>query len=179
MAKDEEQILEQPTDDEQREYLSALGNDYTVVEIGGTGKKYKIRWMRNIQLEKISKILLKKGKEDKESREEDVLAEVTSDAKLACKIAAVYTLNTWWKLLMLYWIRWRWFYYIKEYSYMQLRGILSEGKKKIPQMQYYAVTTLLIGARATLMTMREKEVEAFLRAQDTEQRLQQQKKSNG
>ena len=62
---------------------------------------------------------------------------------------------------------------------MQLRGILSEGKKKIPQMQYYAVTTLLIGARATLMTMRAKEVEAFLRAQDTEQRLQQQKKSNG
>ena len=62
---------------------------------------------------------------------------------------------------------------------MQLRDIIMEGKKKIPQMQYYAVTTLLIGAKATLMTMRAKEVEAFLHAQDTEQRLRQQKSGNG
>ena len=62
---------------------------------------------------------------------------------------------------------------------MQLSNILVEGKKKIPQMQFYAATTLLIGARATLMTMRAKEVEAFLREQDTAQRSQQQKSGNG
>ena len=179
MAKDEEQILEQPTEGEQREYLSATNNDCTVVGIGGTKKKYKIYWLKNIQLEKMSRILLKKGKEDKEEEKEDALAEVTSDAKLACKIAAVYTLNVWWKLILLYWIRWRWFYYVKEYSCMQLSNILVEGKKKIPQMQFYAATTLLIGARATLMTMRAKEVEAFLHEQDTAQRSQQQKSGNG
>lgn len=178
MAKDEEQILQQPTEDEQKEYLSALGNDYTEVGIINSKKKYKIYWLKNSQLEKMSRVLLKKGKKDDKS-EEDALSEITSDAKLACKIAAIYTLNRGWKLFFLYWFRWRWFYYIREWGFIQLRDIIMEGKKKIPQMQFYAVTTLLIGAKGTLMTMRAKEVEAFLHAQDTEQRSQQQKSGNG
>ena len=178
MAKDEEQILEQPTDDEQREYLSALGNDYTLVSIVGSDKKYKIYWLRNIQLEKMSRVLLKKGKEDKKN-EEDAYSEIVNDSKLACKIAAIYTLNRGWKLKALYWFRWRWFYYVREYGFIHLRDIIMEGKKKIPQMQFYAVTTLLIGAKGTLMTMRAKEVEAFLLAQDSAQRSQQQKSGNG
>ena len=46
MAKDEEQILQQPTEDEQKEYLSALGNDYTEVGIINSKKKSKIYWLR-------------------------------------------------------------------------------------------------------------------------------------
>ena len=178
MAKDEEQILSQPTEDEQREYLSAMNNDATEVSIVGSDKKYKVHWLKNSQIEKLSRLMLKKGKTDKQV-DDDVLSEVVTDSKLACKTAAIYTLNCGWKLFFLYWFRWRWFYYVREYSFIQLRDIIMEGKKKIPQMQYYAVTTLLIGAKATLMTMRAKEVEAFLHAQDTEQRLRQQKSGNG
>ncbi len=178
MAKDEEQILSQPTEDEQREYLSAMNNDATEVSIVGSDKKYKVHWLKNSQIEKLSRLMLKKGKTDKKV-DDDVLSEVVTDSKLACKTSAIYTLNRGWKLFFLYWFRWRWFYYVREYSFIQLRDIIMEGKKKIPQMQYYAVTTLLIGAKATLMTMRAKEVEAFLHAQDTEQRSQQQKSGNG
>lgn len=170
--------MEQPNEEEQKEYLSLTNNDYTLVSVIGSKKKYKIRWMRNIQLEKMSRILLKKGKEDKQG-EEDILSEFVTDTKLACKMASIYTLNNGFLLHLLYWFRWRWFYYIKEYSFIQLRDILIEGKKKIPQTQFYVVTTLLIGAKATLMTMRAKEVEAFLQEQDTAQRSQQQKSGNG
>lgn len=176
MVTDKEQILQQPTDDEQREQLSLVNNDYTSVKV--RGKEYKIRWLKNCQFEKMSMILLdKKDKDDKLS--DDVLDAMVHDAKNACKIAAVYTLNNFFLLKLLYWFRWRWFYYILEYSFMELNELLAEGKKKIPQIQFYAVTTLLIGARATLMTMRAKEVEAFLQEQDTELRLRQQKNGNG
>ena len=178
MAKDEEQILSQPTEDEQREYLSAMNNDATEVSIVGSDKKYKVHWLKNAQIEKLSRIMLKKSKTDKKA-DDDILSEVVIDSMLSCQSAAIYPRRRWWKLLCLYWFRWRWFYYVREYSFIQLRDIIMEGKKKIPQMQYYAVTTLLIGAKATLMTMRAKEVEAFLHAQDTEQRSQQQKSGNG
>ena len=178
MVTDKEQILEQPTDDEQREQLSLINNDYAEVTV--RNRKFKIRWLKGCQLEKMSRILLdKKGKDNKEETDGDILDVMIHDGKNACRIAAVYTLNNFFAMKLLYWLVWRWFYYIKQYSYMELNELLSVGKKKIPQIQFYAVTTLLIGAKATLMTMRAKEVEVFLQEQDTEQRLRNQKNGRG
>lgn len=54
---------------------------------------------------------------------------ISSDAKLSCKAAAIYTLNGLFKLHLCYWFRWRWFYYIRQYDDIQLQPILAEGKK--------------------------------------------------
>ena len=170
MKKDEEHILEQPTDDEQREYLSLMDNDATVVKV--RNRKFKIRWLHGVQMEKVSRILLSKKDVD-EPADNDPLDAICEDSRLACKIAAVYVLNNWLKLKLFYWFLWRWFYFVKNYSFTELQPLLLLGKKKIPQMQFYQATTLLIGAKATLMTMRAKEVEAFLHAQDMAQRSEQ------
>ena len=59
MAKDEEQILSQPTEDEQREYLSAMNNDATEVPIVGSDKKYKVHTFRSAMHNKM-KLMRKK-----------------------------------------------------------------------------------------------------------------------
>ena len=99
--------IKQPTEEQQREYISARDNDATVVRIEGTNKKHKIRWLRNGQMVKLSRLLLHKADTDdqdpKDGDKSDILREVLSDNKLACKAAAIFILNSWVKLKLCYW----------------------------------------------------------------------------
>lgn len=166
MAKKEPKVT-QPTEEQQREYLSLRDNNPTIVGIYGTKKKYKIRWLRNCQLEKLSRLLIHKKPTDNEDDSTlDVLEEIVEDARLACKTAAIYLLDGWIKLKF-YGILWRWFYYVKEYSTMQLMEILETGKKKIPLTQFFLLTMSLTEAKGTLMMMTMKEAEHILQEQST------------
>lgn len=173
-----EQVLEQPSADMQQLYLSLINNDADEVEVFRTKKKYKIRWIKNGQLEKLSRLLLKAGKKGK-STGIDALDEILQDVKLACKAAAIYTLNGYWSIKFLYWFRWRWFYYIRQYDNIQLYKILETGKKKVPQMQFFYTITSLTGARTSLMMMREKEAEAILQGLSMAQRSQTESNASG
>ena len=167
MAK-KEPIIGQPTEEQQRTYLSLRDNDPTIVGIYGTKKKYKIRWLRNGQLDKLSRLLIHKKESDNDDEKKvDLLDEVTQDAKLACKASAIYILDGWLKLKLFYWIVWRWFYYVREYREIQLAEILETGKKKIPLVQFYYITTSLTEARGTLMMMTTKEAERTLQEHAT------------
>lgn len=182
MEKDEEQKLEQPSLDIQKLYLSLISNDAEEVGVLRTKKKYKIRWLKNGQLEKLSRLLLHKKDVDKESETTtgiDALDEFLEDAKLACKAAAIIILDGYWKLKFRYWFLWRWFYYIRQYDNIQLDPILQMGKKKVPHIQFYRTIMSLTEAKDTLMRMRAKEVETILREQSTEQPSQTGSNDNG
>lgn len=161
--ENKEPRITQPTGREQREYASARDDDYTTVAIPGTRKKYRIWWLKNGQLVKLSRLLIKKhdddGTDDKDDG--DLLAEVIEDGKLACKAAAVIVLHGYWRVRLKYWFLWRWFYYIRQYDCSQLQGIIDEGKKKVPWIQFYAATMSLTEARGTLMNMTMREAEAI------------------
>ena len=116
-------------------------------------------WARH----KITKIILKEGDE----------------YAVACKCVAAARLNGYFAIKLLWWMLWRWYYLVRRYTDSELVEAVALIKKKVAPGSYLLVTTLLIGAKATLMTMIAKEVEAFLHAQDTEQRSQQQKSGNG
>ncbi len=159
-----EQKIEQPTIDAQQIYLSLISNDAEEVQILRTKKKYKVRWLKNGQLEKLSRLLLHKKTIDKEQATgNDALDEILEDSKLACKAAAVILLDGYWKLKFRYWLLWRWFYYVKQYDNIQLLPILETGKKKVPQMQFFKTIMSLTEAKDSLMRMRAKEVEVTLR----------------
>ena len=51
MEDNKEQKIEQPTIDAQQIYLSLISNDAEEVQILRTKKKYKVRWLKNGQLE--------------------------------------------------------------------------------------------------------------------------------
>lgn len=161
MAK--EPRIEQPNTGSQRTYASIRDNDATVVEVLGTHKKYKIRWLKNGQIEKLSRLLIRKGDTDNEDGAKDnALDSVIEDTKIACKASAIYILDGYWKLKFRYWWLWRWFYYVRQYDNVQLQGILDEGKKKVPLTPFLMTTMSLTGARATLMNMRTEEAEHIL-----------------
>jgi hypothetical protein len=175
-----EQVLEQPTLDAQQTYLSLVSNDATEVQILRTSKKYKVRWLKNGQLEKLTRLLIKAGKTDNvKSSGIDALDEILQDCKLACKAAAIITLNGYWSVKFRYWLRWRWFYYIRQYDNIQLDAILDIGKKKVPLMQYYRTIMSLTEAKDSLMRMRAKEVEATLQELSMAQRSQTESNSSG
>ena len=172
--------IEQPSVEAQRNYASIRDNDATIVKILGTKKKYKIRWLKNGQVDRLSRLLIRKGDTDNEDGTKDnALDAIIEDSKLACKAAAIIILDGYWKLKFRYWYLWRWYYYIRQYDNVQLQGILEEGKKKIPLVQFLATTMLLTGAKATLMNMRTEEAEHTLQELASEQLQETEKQDNG
>lgn len=172
--------VEQPSLDIQQLYLSLISNDAEEVEILRTKKKYKIRWLKNGQLEKLTRLLLhKKTIDEQKTTGSDVMDAILEDTKLACKAAAIIILDGYWKLKFRYWFMWRWFYYIKQYDNIQLIKILEVGKKKVPLKQFYGTITSLTEAKDTLMRMRTEEVEAILQGQSLVERLQTENNASG
>lgn len=162
--KIEEPHVDQPTDAQQREYRSMVDDTPTEVGILRTKKKYLIKWIKNGAIEKLSRLLVHAGDTDNGdgTADENVYGAICSDAKLACKAAALFVLNGYWSIKFKYWFLWRWWYYVRQYDSIQLQPIISVGKKKLPLMQFFGTTTLLTGVKDTLMQMRTKEVEHIL-----------------
>lgn len=176
---EKEPKIEQPSVEAQRTYASIRDNDATIVSILGTKKKYKIRWLKNGQTDKLSRLLIRKGDTDNEDADKDnPLNAIIDDSKLACKAAAIYILDGYWKLKLRYWFLWRWFYYVRQYDNVQLQALLDEGKKKVPLTQFLMTTMSLTGARATLMNMRTEEAEHILQELATEQQEATEKQGN-
>ena len=177
---EKEPKIEQPSLQAQRTYASIRDNDATVVSVLGTKKKYKIRWLKNGQIDRLSRLLIRKGEtDDKDGADESPLNAVLSDSKLACKAAAIYVLDGYWKLKFRYWYLWRWFFYVRQYDNVQLQELLDEGKKKVPLTQFLMTTMSLTGARATLMNMRTEEAEHILQELATEQQWETERQGSG
>lgn len=177
---EKEPDVRQPSVESQRTYTSIRDNDATIVSILGTKKKYKLRWLKKGQIEKLSRLIIRKGDtDDKDGEHDSALDAIQDDAKLSCKAAAIYILDGYWKLKFRYWYLWRWFYYIRQYDDIQLQELLEEGKKKVPLLQFLTTTILLTGAKATLMNMRTEEAERTLLAQATAQQQATEKQGSG
>jgi hypothetical protein len=177
---EKEPNVEQPSVESQRTYASLRDNDATVVSILGTKKKYRIRWLKNGQIDRLSRLLIRKGETDNEDGSKDSpLDAIIEDSKLACKAAAIYILDGYWKLKFRYWYLWRWFYYVRQYDNVQLQEILEEGKKKVPLTPFLLTTMSLTGARVTLMSMRTEEAERTLQELASAQRQETEKPDSG
>lgn len=143
--------ISQPSEQAVNENDRIMENTRDVVTIPGTNKSYKIGYMHNKTIRKISHIM--------------TATNPTNDDKVSCKAAAAIILNGMFKITFLYWFLWRWFYYVKQYDEKQMTPIFEMGKKKVQQESYYLNTILLIGMKDTIMTMKKKEVELFLQEQ--------------
>lgn len=176
--KNEEPDVRQPSVEAQREYKSLTDNDATVVHI--RKRAYKLRWLKKGQIAKLGRVLIdKKNTDNEDGAKASDFEQVVMDGKKACKAAAIYLLDGYWKLRVWYWLVWRWFYYVKQYDDMELHEVLEEGKKKVPVQQFLITTMSLTGAGDMLMTMRTEEAERILRELGTAQPSQEPKNGNG
>ena len=177
MAKNKEPDVRQPNIEQQREYASLRDNSATTVHI--RKKRYRLKWAKNGQISKLSKLLINGKTSEENPSTEEILSDINTSSKLACKAAAVYILDGYWRLKFRYWFLWRWFYYIRQYDDEDLREVLEVGKKKVPLQQFCVTIMSLTEAKDTLMMMRTREAERILRELSMEQPSQQQKKDNG
>ena len=69
----------------------------------------------------------------------------------------------------LYWIYWRWLYYIKDVDVAEVLRVLDVSKKKIPSNAFSLATILATGMTDVMMTMTRSEAKAIQAEQAGEQ----------
>ena len=136
-------VKRQPTIEEERLLNSVVEDEVSRVDVRGT--TYKLKYMRNATIRKITDVMLKDG----------------DDSKVSSKCAALMVLNGYFKIKFFYWFLWRWFYYIKQYLEIELHPLIDEGKKKVRAEDYYINTIFLIGMKDTMIAMTREEAERF------------------
>lgn len=105
------------------------------------------------------------------------------DPKNTAKYAAALVINSWWGLRAffgLWWaIRWRWYYYVKQYTDRELLPIMVASKKKadLATAAFMMNITLVTGMKDTGMT-KTREEQKRIQAESTLERLGQQQKSS-
>lgn len=175
--KAKEPDVRQPDIEQQREYVSLRDNSTTIAHI--RNKKYRLRWAKNGQISKLSKLLISGTTKNENPTLEQIFADIDQSTKLSCKAAAIYILDGYWRLKFKYWYLWRWFYYIRQYDDADLEEVLTVGKKKVPLQQFCVTIMSLTEVKDTLMMMRTREAERILRELSMEQPSQPQKKGSG
>ena len=148
---EEEKKIEQPSVDLQELLDSVLHDEPT--EFVFIGKKHKLGWLRKGTMSRCSHIRTNEKNEWKRN----------------VKICVCILLNNIWKIRLLYWIYWRWLYYIKDVDISDVLRVLDVSKKKIPSNAFSLATILATGMTDVMMTMTRSEAKAIQAEQAGEQ----------
>lgn len=146
MAK-KEKALKEATRDDERLQMSVRQNWSDEVEV--RGRKFKVRWMHPATTEWITCLMLKEG----------------NDRKVLSQASALIVLNGFWKTHLLYWLVWRWFYYVRQYNAEELTPIITTAQKKTQReaaVAYLNGTMLLTALKDTAKQMTKAEAERTL-----------------
>lgn len=138
----EEKKIEQPSVDIQKLLDSILHDEPT--EFVFRGKKRKIGWLHKGTMSKCSHIVMKEDNEWKRN----------------VKVCVCILLNNVWKIRFMYWLYWRWLYYIKDVGADEVLAVLDASKKKIPSNAFSLTTILATEMTEVMMTMTKSEVKA-------------------
>lgn len=146
MAK-EEKIVKEVTREDEQALLDVMENSYDIVEV--RGRKLKIRWLHPAITDWISSLVERDGDEN----------------KVMAKCAALIRLNGFWKCHLFYPFVWRWYYYIRQYTTLELTPLFEVAQKKTAKTEaqaYLNAMGLLIALKTTKKQMTKKEVEHIL-----------------
>lgn len=91
--------------------MSVVENEKDIVEV--RGRKMAVRWLHPAVGDWVSALMVKDG----------------DDAKILCKAAALIRLNGFWKCHLLYWLTWRWYYYVRQYNARELTPLFEVAQK--------------------------------------------------
>lgn len=141
-----------PNVEDERILNSIVNNLPDLVEL--RGRKIKVGWIGYGAREKMTRIML----------------EEKDEGKVHCKCVAALVLNGYWKIKLLYWLAWRWMFYVKQYSEMELLPVVKLCKKKAEaQLAVYCTATMLLtDMRTTMMAMTREEASRILQGRSGE-----------
>lgn len=156
--------LSQPTLDDERALEGIVDNDKEYVAI--RGKRFGFRDLNGWGLHKISKIMVKEGE---------------NELFVGCKCLAAAYLNGYFKIKFFWWILWRFYMYVRQYTDLEISEAVALIKKKaIAALAVYSLnTTLLTETRETVMKMNRAEAKAILQELSTDRPGKSAKSGNG
>lgn len=149
---EERKNVEQPSVDLQQLLDDVLSAEPEKVVF--MGRKRTIGWLHNGTVRKFTHVCLKEKNEWKKS----------------AKLCAVVLLNGCFRLRLLYWLYWRWLYYVKDPDAAEMLRVVNAAKKKIPSVPCSLLTILATGMTDAMMTMTTAEARATRAGQAGEQR---------
>jgi len=147
MVKRKTKPLQEATDDDKRKLLEVTENRADEVKI--RNHTVKVRWMHPSTTDRISSLLAFKGE----------------DRRLMAKCAALIRLNGFWKANLFYWITWRWYYYVRQYTSGELTPLFEKAfKKKVSEEKeaYLNAMTYLLALDTTDKQMTKEEAGRIL-----------------
>lgn len=137
----------QPSKEAEKALHEVVNNEKSTIEI--RGKKFKVGAIYNDTLDWITDILQNEKKAN----------------RVNAKCFAALYLNGYFSLRLFWWIVWRWFFYVKQYTDEDMAPYIAEVKKKVSTQSalYYVNTMSLTDIRTTTMAMTMEEAERFRR----------------
>ena len=155
---------QQATHEAQKALQEVLNNTPTDITLS-TGKKVRIGWLYADTQDKIDDIIVHHDSVAKkiESGEMPVTKGNISTRQFYAKMAAAILLNNYFGLKLFWWLKWRiihHFWHLNGDDYLQ---IITEGKKKATEQQYYLAMAFSMTMSDIWTTMTKKEAEAYHR----------------
>lgn len=148
MEKRKVKPIKEATREDEKLLKSVTHNYADKVQVRNT--TYNVRWMHPATCDRITCLTQKDG----------------NDNKIIAQGAALIVLGGFWKTHLFYWLLWRWFYYIKQYSAAELTPILNTAQKKTASevMAAYLNAMMLLHALSDAKKqMTKQEAEHILR----------------
>lgn len=142
------------------EFNSIMNNSSTIVFIPDTKRRVKIKWVGPYLLERLTGLWCERDLTRPQNSGE-TLKSLCKDSYFNHKQAALFVLNSFFRIKLFYPILWRWYAYIRNYKEHQLTPIIETGKKKIPLLPYWTNIVLTMDMRVDWMTMTQKEAEQY------------------
>lgn len=152
----------QPDIQARKEYYDLIENKPTEVTIPGTRRKVRLtgikpgtmRWLTGLWIERdLASARVSSGGE--------VLKDLCIEPLFAIKEACILSLNSYWKLKLLYPLVWRWWAYVWQYTESQMTPIIAEGKKKLQHKAHYENMIFSLDMRTDQMTMTKRQAEQY------------------
>lgn len=95
----------------------------------------------------------------------DILSNEKDEMKVIPKCAAALLLNRRWWIWLFYWVVWRWFYYVEEYTEEEYLEFIALCKKKADATTYYVLMVCLRDMRDTMEKRTRADAERILQKQ--------------
>jgi len=118
-----------------------------------------MRSMHPFTIERLTRLWC--NKEFMPDNDSGTLKSMAKDPYFAIKEAVILSLNSWWKILLLYPIKWRIWAYFREYTDEQMTPIIAEGKKKLPLTAHWMNMAYSVDMRTDWKKMTTKEAEQY------------------
>ena len=152
--------MKQPDKNARQALREITADEATTVAIAGTRRTVKVRGIKPYTIECLTKLW---GEREMQIPEDssDTLKAVCIDPYFSVKCACTIVLNSYWKLRLLYPIKWRIWAFLRGYTEAQMEPIIIEGKKKLPLEPFWRNMVYLTDMRADWMRMTTKEAETF------------------